>query len=850
MQLMTWIIGRLGSRFSLLFEPYRRRVMHSGTGQFLGAGLELTVGLDASLEAALGMDPAGPGGPGGPGATEPSGDSLSVDGAAECGLPRVFPFTRQGRLLTNCEMFERFNSVTYRGYCPPLGCRLEFNVHSVFYPQDEPLCLIPAMYLEVRVNPAEAPRFGMADNLPSTVPLVFGVRRPDTVVQARGRSIDLSYDAPIDPLNPAHRVPVRERILSLNEACTAVERAADGPEDRAELRLDLPVSEEGSGVKWRLVWACYVDEPVLNLHLHRDDPERTTPAALRYTRVWGDLDAVLDDAVRQRDAFLAKSRRIEKMLEQTPLDGSLTHLMNLSWQQYLANTFWCVYPDPDAATPTAKSPDATASDTTAPDEQGADRAQAAAMLDWFSVWEGSNRFHSTLDVEYNNSMFYFAFWPQLLGVQFQQWARFAIYHGLSGGKVLCHDLGMNANVAGAKYFLPMEVEENANYLLMLQAYTRWTADLRPARSQRELVEDLARYLVWTDRDDSGFPVEGTTNTAADARPTMKLARKQTYLAVKRIAGLQAAADLLRLIHSAPVPRYRGEAAAGFPSAGSDEAQATLETASALDARAERDIKLVEQAAWLGDHYAICVDVSAAGLIDPESGTPLQLEELPDWDAFSIYTGNALLLPAMIGRPPVLLHQRLRGDLRASLRENRHRYGAGNTSAEPQNVRISQNIWRDLVAQYIKFPAYRAPLAQRHWDLQLMANTHEQSRGFVDTYMSDACEFYPRGVTSLGHLLSGPRLTIDRLAPDPANRGLPGRVYLTVNPERHHPARWPLFPLADWRAGKVPICVVDEDHHVSIEGRTDPIIIHRAELSDTAEDADAGPGAGEENDVIG
>ena len=45
MQLMTWPMGRLGSRFALLFEPARRRVLHSAVGRFLDRPLDLAVGL-------------------------------------------------------------------------------------------------------------------------------------------------------------------------------------------------------------------------------------------------------------------------------------------------------------------------------------------------------------------------------------------------------------------------------------------------------------------------------------------------------------------------------------------------------------------------------------------------------------------------------------------------------------------------------------------------------------------------------------------------------------------------------------------------------------------------------------
>ncbi|NJL30768.1 MAG: hypothetical protein HC898_03580 [Phycisphaerales bacterium] len=32
------------------------------------------------------------------------------------------------------------------------------------------------------------------------------------------------------------------------------------------------------------------------------------------------------------------------------------------------------------------------------------------------------------------------------------------------------------------------------------------------------------------------------------------------------------------------------------------------------------------------------------------------------------------------------------------------------------------------------------------------------------------------------------------------------------------------PLADWKAGKIPICVVDRQGKVTIEGQIDPIIV--------------------------
>ena len=71
---------------------------------------------------------------------------------------------------------------------------------------------------------------------------------------------------------------------------------------------------------------------------------------------------------------------------------------------------------------------------------------------------------------------------------------------------------------------------------------------------------------------------------------------------------------------------------------------------------------------------------------------------------------------------------------------------------------------------------------------------------------------------MGYLLGYPRLIIDRL-----DTSRPGGRF-TVCPDRHYKQRWPLLPLANWKAGKVPICVVDKHGKVSIEGETDPIVV--------------------------
>ncbi len=735
MQLMTWTVARLGSRFSLLFEPHHGRVRHSALGRFLDRPMDLMVGL-----------------------IEPDGTE------------RVLPFTQRGELLSNCEQFERFNSITYRGFSEKYQLRFEFNIHSVFYPRDEALCTMPAFYLEMRVYPSRRVRLHEpSGETPKRVTLFLRLRRDETEISAsaQGKSaqIDLAYRATLvpdtreDPTLPLPvdehgSVPVRERIVSLNEGCEI-------DDDGMGLKLELPVTEQDKGIKWRLVWGAHCAEPILTVNQNGDGTRR---ARLRYTSKLPDIDAVIADAVEHRDDRLIHSRRLERLLDEASLTMTQRHLINQSAQSFLANTFWCVFDDGQ---------------------------------DWFSVWEGSSLFQSTLDVEYNVALWYLTFWPDLLAKQLRQWAH--VEHGdePSGGSFLRHDLGKGVDVTGQAYDHDMPIEENTDYLLLLQAYTHWTGDLLVATELADLIDRLAKYLLWTDRDGSGFPSAGVANTIDDGGAAVQVARKQTYLAVKRVAALAAAADLLELVGWHDVARSYADSA-------------------------EVDSRKIESAAWLGDHYMVCIDSSAAGVTDARTGEQLAVEQIPGWDAYSIYTGNGLLLPAMIGRPPVLDPQRLSVDVYTAMRETLRPYGCGHSSFEPENIWISQNLWRDHLGLYLgmDWPPF---LAQRYWDMQVMSNTHRQSLGYVDTYINNKLSFYPRGVASVGYLLASPRLVIDRLAP--------GGERVSIEPTTTLPQRWPLLPLADWPAGRVPVCVVDECGNIRIEGEIDPIIVRGAEDGD-------------------
>jgi len=735
MQMMSWQLARLGSRFGLLFEPYHRRVMHSALGRFLDEPLDLAVGL-----------------------IEPDGTE------------RVLPLTPDGELLYGCEQFERINSITFRGHSETAGLRFELNIHSPFYPRDEALCMLPAFYVELRVTDAHRVRRRRVKKIPDKVRVFLRIQRPNTQVDVVDNRIDMRYQVKLDPrydaacgndtqLSSTDNIPadqsvptveVLERIVSLNEDVTACTGARGG----AGLTLEMPVTEEGSGTKWRLVWAAHVADPVLEID-HQ-------PAHFRYLEHWDTLDDVLRLAIERRDDNLARSRRFEKVIEQAPLNRSQWHLMVMAFHSYLSNTYWCTRAD---------------------------------GREWFSVIEGTSMFHGTVDVEYNLAMFYFALWPRLLTLILDQWTEHMVAHEASGGLILNHDMGRGFHVNGQAYDHSMPVEENANFLLLLQAYSHWTGDLAPLKKHAEVIAPMADYLLWTDRDNSGFPSEGTANTL-DGSVAVQFARKQTYLAIKRIAALDAAADLLdRVDQRDAAERFRTTAA--------------------------EDVPKIEKAAWLNDHYAVCLDRDTRGLIDTWSGEPLPIKGLVGWDDYSIYTTNALLLPIMIAQPLAFDADRLSTDMFNAQREALRPYGCGHTSSDTTNIWISSNLWRDFVGRYLH--VHLTEIDTRYWDLLTYSNTNGNSFGFIDTYIGNELAFYPRGATAFGYFLAGPRMQIDRLDGE----------YFSVNPPRHRVMRWPLLPLADWNAGKIPVCVVDHEGRATIEGEIEPVKIlgHEPETDD-------------------
>lgn len=734
MQLMSWQIARLGSRFGMLFEPYKQRVMHSAMGRLLDRPMDLCVGM-----------------------IEPDGTE------------RTLPFTTHGKPLVNCEQFERFNSITYRGYSGKHNIRFELNIHSPFYPQDEKLCLLPVFYLEFRVHHVIHARWRQQATEPDmNVRLFLRIKRPDTQVFVDEQQIHMRYDNHLSfnadrsspfpetnlPPSDGPKVTALERIISLNPEA---EPTAEGD----GLTIQMPVTMPDQGTKWRLVWCAHVADPIAKIK-RKDD--KVYDASFRYVDHWPTIDDVVDEALTTRDDHLAHSRRIEKLVQQAPMNIAQQHLVSQAWQTYAANTFWLSHDDPGIA-----------------DE----KCPAGTRASWFSVVEGSRLMQSNLNAECNAAMFYLGMWPGLLKRLLSQFLERIQDHEPSQGATVDHDLGSGLNMLGSTYDSPSPADQNADLLALLQTYTRWTGDTSLVREHYPVITKLAMYLFWADRDNSGFTSVGVSTTHSSRySPAFRSSPKQTYLAVKRIVALRAAADLLK---HADTP---------------DVAPA----AKTFERAAEEAVPKIVEEAWYGDHFMVCVDPAFA------------TDESRDLaNVYCIYNANAELLPLMVGMPTALPDDMVVKDLKSGKRETMRRYGCCNTTVETDHLRISQNLWRDMLARYMHVRWKSS--ASHYWDMQVMCNTHLQSKGFVDAYITDNLAHYPRGVTALGYLLAGPRLIIDKLAPGT------GGTYITIDPDRTAPARFPLMPLADWKAGKVPIAVVTEDGEVRIESEIDRIIVH-------------------------
>jgi hypothetical protein len=644
---------------------------------------------------------------------------------------RVLPFS-EGEGFEGLEQEIAPTGITYRCRSEALGVEVDLRIVAPFYPQDVPTSIVPAFIVRVQwhpiVHPGEKPVEG-----PGRLTIKF----TGDAASLKAGAEPLRWSDEFTLSHPWHKEGVAPLSGSTfrGEFCLRPVLPQPVSAEAGSLSFDLAAGETAT-----LILAAHCGDQVLDIvgEKHR----------FKYASLWQDVDSVAAYVRDDLGGLLDRSEFFDEVLGGASLGKSALDLIAFSLQCYLQNTWWTQGPGGD---------------------------------DWFSCWEGNCTFHSTIDVEYNLAWFYLLLWPELLEMTFDQWARhekfglpeqkpLAVAYNLAPGEAppaetswLSHDMGALLEATGQNYPHEMELEENCNFLLLLHALAHFTGNEDLFGKHFAMVKRLCRYIFASDTTGNGVPNLGVANTIDDASAAVQYSREQVYLAFKCYAALQAAAAMADSLDEGSFARECREFAALTE-------------------------KTLQAQAWLGDHYAVCLERSAEGLNDVWTGAPLT-GELEGWDAYHIYSANGFLFLLATGFGTPTDYDRLRLDLSTATAAAMCEYGDFHSSADHSNLWVSQNLHRDFTAAYLGLDQLN--LAERYWAFQLLENTTGRGGAFVDTYGFNHLHYYPRGITSLGlyQALGGVRLS-----------KLDGR--LIVAPVRV-PCRTPLLSLADWKARRVP-----------------------------------------------
>ncbi len=468
---------------------------------------------------------------------------------------------------------------------------------------------------------------------------------------------------------------------------------------RTGTRFTQKVALGGDAQPLEVAWCTY-SAPVLEIHDVR--------YPFYYAKQFADLDAVAEWARQHPAALRENAMRVDGLIGANTFSQSTNHLLAQTLHAWLIDT-WCV------------------------DRNGSD---------WFSVWEGSCYFHSTVDVEYTQAPFYLAVWPELLRSELDFWPEYSkdgtrtLGERGAGTLFLSHDTGNLCAANGQVYPHDMEVEETTNYVILSYAYYQRSADDSIIRKHAKILEQYLAFVAACDTTGTGIPDRGVANTIDDASPAVQFGEEQTYLAVKVLASYAVGAEMLDLLgKDALAARYRQ--------------------------LAEVVRRRIEEAGWQGDHYATLLK-KGGRIFDAWQGTTVELEEIPGWDAAHIYTVNGLALLDMIGYDLGLAHDKLVIDLHVATRRCLREYGCVHSDYTPNEAAnavaglagaslspgwISMNMLRDIAAFYRGVDLRY--LTDRYWEWQTTTNTQE-ARVFFETFSGNNLCYYPRGIAIWGY----------------------------------------------------------------------------------------------------
>ncbi len=697
MPLMTRNLSTFGSRFSVILDPYHRRIKHGVLGMFLERESELICGVEAD---------------GSPGS--------------------YLPFSDHDNQFDAVYASTTMNSITYHCINTQDGYDLICSFTSPFSPDDEQLMIAPFFYIDVSVKRRTRPHnlTGVKRNI-GAGRLRFGLIGEGLQTISQGQAVDLQYD-----VHTSSRFVqgdfARTLQLSLMKDGEQVDRFTNeerlwcehGPSEPSGI-FDLPFNlDEQDEWTFHYIWTAYNSDDFITV--------KGVPHRLLYTSSFHSMDDIITYAQANRQLLMTKSQFYDETIEASSLSRSWKDFIGFTFQSYKLNTLYAV--------------DASGSKS-------------------FTVWEGNCMYNATLDVEYNNGLFYYTMCPSLLPIQFEQWAATE-----AGEGYIDHDLGEAFHIERATYGHPMKIEENCNFILMLYAHCTTQGTYTVAEQHYETLKRLVDYMIAADTTGNGIPNIGTDNTIDDAVPAIQNAKEQTYLAIKTSCAFQCFAKLAA--HAGDTD-YENKA----------------------NGQAQKIMKTVDAELWLQDHYGVCLDTTQDGYVAFLTNELLK-GPMEGKDSYSIYAENGLLYPLLSGFMPDFLNEsRLRHNIYNSYKACDSQYGSHHSN-DSDSIWFSQNMWRDFTAAYLGHDLLDN--VDKYWSFQKLMNTGGQSKLYIDTYGENALWHYPRGLTSIGVLYAMLRLQIDR-----------AQKTIRIAPLRRT-MRIPLPLFADWANSRMPWVVVDND----------------------------------------
>lgn len=382
-------------------------------------------------------------------------------------------------------------TMTLIGIDPGSRLKLKLTMATPFRPKDVDFSTTPVLAIRLELEKMPGFRWDAQSVDVTDAEIFLEFIGDDIAVEPAGEdAIDFTFNSARKRIVPAEdggltfawdAVPQHDRLV-----------VTDGQRHGTRFVQRVGLSEGEAPASLTVAWCTY-SAPMLEFH----DGKHPFKYAERFT----DLNAVADWARTRVEEIFTNATRVDGIIVQNNCSKSVNHLLANTLHSWLINTWWI-------------------------NRDG---------RDWFSVWEGSCHFHSTVDVEYTQAPFYLAVWPELLKIELEFWPEYSKDGTLTlgdrgaGTRFLSHDAGWTTDASKPYYPHEMEVEETTNYLILSYAYWRRTGDDTTIRKHAEALEQYLAFLAACDTTGNGIPNMGVANTIDDASPAVQFGREQVYL---------------------------------------------------------------------------------------------------------------------------------------------------------------------------------------------------------------------------------------------------------------------------------------------------------------------------------